>query len=80
MITWLIENKRTLRSFTLKEVFDIVNTIVPDLEAMEPYKTKIKDCHCGMRAIKTDALKRLNLQTTGMEFASEMIVKALKNN
>ena len=44
------------------------------------YKTKIKDCHCGMRAIKTDSLKRLNLQTTGMEFASEMIVKALKNN
>jgi len=44
------------------------------------YKTKIKDCHCGMRAIKTSSLKKLNLQTTGMEFASEMIVKALKNN
>ena len=43
MITWLIENRRTLRSFTLKEISDIVNTVVPDLEAMEPYKTKIKD-------------------------------------
>ena len=44
------------------------------------YKTKIKDCHCGMRAIKTESLEKLKLQTTGMEFASEMIIKALKNN
>ena len=43
MITWFIKNSRALRSFTLKEVSDIVNTVVPDLEAMEPYKTKIKD-------------------------------------
>lgn len=43
------------------------------------YGTKIKDSHCGMRAIKTNDLKKLNLQTTGMEFASEMIIKALKN-
>jgi len=44
------------------------------------YKTDIKDCHCGMRAIKTDCLNKLNLETTGMEFASEMIIKASKNN
>jgi hypothetical protein len=33
-----------------------------------------------MRAIKKNALQKLNLQTTGMEFASEMVIKALKNN
>jgi|TARA_B100001971_G_C18199108_1_gene543409 glycosyltransferase involved in cell wall biosynthesis len=44
------------------------------------FNTKIKDSHCGMRAIKKQALDKLNLQTTGMEFASEMIIKALKNN
>ena len=44
------------------------------------FKTKIKDSQCGMRAIKKDSLEKLNLQTTGMEFASEMIIKALKNN
>src|SRR3989344_7928539 len=44
------------------------------------FGTSIKDSHCGMRAIKKESLDRLNLQTTGMEFASEMIVKALKNN
>ncbi|MFH1358802.1 MAG: glycosyltransferase family 2 protein [archaeon] len=44
------------------------------------YKTKIKDSHCGMRAIKTSCLNKLKLQAVGMEFASEMVIKALKNN
>jgi len=39
----------------------------------------VKDSHCGMRAISSEALKKLNLKTTGMEFASEMVIKALKN-
>lgn len=44
------------------------------------FKTKIHDAHCGMRAIKKQALEKLNLKTTGMEFASEMIIKAIRNN
>jgi len=44
------------------------------------FKTKIHDAHCGMRAVRKDVLDKLNLQAKGMEFASEMIVKALKNN
>lgn len=39
----------------------------------------VKDSHTGMRAIKKEALDKLNLRTGGMEFASEMIIKALKN-
>jgi len=42
------------------------------------YKANISDAHSGFRAVKKDILKRLELRTTGMEFASEMIVKALK--
>lgn len=42
--------------------------------------TKIKDSHTGMRAIRKTSIKQLNLKTTGMEFASEMIIKAIKNN
>jgi glycosyltransferase involved in cell wall biosynthesis len=42
------------------------------------YGAKVNDCHCGMRAISREALGKLNLRTTGMEFASEMIIKALK--
>jgi hypothetical protein len=34
------------------------------------------DFHCGMRGFRRDALLAMDLQTTGMEFASEMVVKA----
>ncbi|MBL7072012.1 MAG: glycosyltransferase family 2 protein [Candidatus Omnitrophica bacterium] len=42
------------------------------------FRTTIHDTHCGMRALTRMAADRLNLKTTGMEFASEMIVEALK--
>jgi len=44
------------------------------------FNTKIKDSQCGMRAVKKDCLKKLYLQTTGMEFASEMLIKAVRGN
>ncbi len=44
------------------------------------YKTNIKDIHCGMKAVKKSSLRKLNLISGGMEFASEMIIKAAKNN
>jgi len=40
------------------------------------FKSHIGDFHCGLRGLRKDALLSLNLQTTGMEFASEMVVKA----
>lgn len=40
------------------------------------FKIKIHDIHCGLRAIKKDAYNKLSLSTLGMEFASEMIIKA----
>lgn len=42
------------------------------------FKVKIKDIHCGIRAITKEALQKINLYTGGMEFASEMIIKAAK--
>lgn len=44
------------------------------------FGTKIKDSQSGMRAIRMESLKKLTLQTTGMEFASEMIIKAVQHN
>ena len=35
-----------------------------------------KDFHCGLRGFKKDAFLRMDLRTTGMEFASEMVIKA----
>jgi glycosyltransferase involved in cell wall biosynthesis len=42
------------------------------------YGVRVSDAHCGMRAIRRSAVPRLELQATGMEFASEMILKASK--
>ncbi|HKB79419.1 MAG TPA: glycosyltransferase [Thermoanaerobaculia bacterium] len=40
------------------------------------YGSDIRDFHCGLRGFTRSAIERMDLQTTGMEFASEMIVKA----
>lgn len=40
------------------------------------FQTKIRDSHCGMRSFTRVAYDKLNLQTTGMEYASEMVIKA----
>ena len=44
------------------------------------FRTGIDDAHCGMRAVRTEVLPRLALRTTGMEFASEMVIRAAKEN
>jgi glycosyltransferase involved in cell wall biosynthesis len=40
------------------------------------FRTGVDDAHCGMRAIRRDRLPALGLRTTGMEFASEMVIRA----
>jgi hypothetical protein len=42
------------------------------------FRTGVADAHCGMRALRRDVLPRLELRTTGMEFASEMVIRASK--
>jgi len=44
------------------------------------YKTGVRDAHCGMRAIRRDKLPVLDLRTPGMEFASEMVIRAAKEH
>jgi glycosyltransferase involved in cell wall biosynthesis len=43
------------------------------------FGSPIGDCQCGLRGFRKDAYERLNLNTPGMEFASEMVVKACLN-
>jgi hypothetical protein len=40
------------------------------------FRSPIRDFHCGLRGFERQAMLRLDLQSTGMEFASEMVVKA----
>jgi glycosyltransferase involved in cell wall biosynthesis len=44
------------------------------------FRTGVSDAHCGMRAVRRDVLPRLDLRTTGMEFASEMVIRASKEH
>jgi hypothetical protein len=40
------------------------------------FKCPAKDFHCGLRGYRKEAFLRMDLRTTGMEFASEMVIKA----
>lgn len=40
------------------------------------FKTPINDFHCGLRGFTKSAIEKINPQTTGMELASEIVIKA----
>jgi glycosyltransferase involved in cell wall biosynthesis len=40
------------------------------------FRSPCKDFHCGMRGFRKDSFLRMDIRSTGMEFASEMVVKA----
>ncbi len=40
------------------------------------FRTPVRDFHCGIRGLSKEAFERFDLRSTGMEFASEMVVKA----
>ena len=40
------------------------------------FRVPASDFHCGIRGFRKEAIERIGLRTTGMEFASEMVVKA----
>jgi glycosyltransferase involved in cell wall biosynthesis len=42
------------------------------------HRTNVHDAHCGMRALRRDVVPTLNLRTVGMEFASEMVIRATR--
>ncbi|MEM9225416.1 MAG: glycosyltransferase family 2 protein [Pseudomonadota bacterium] len=43
------------------------------------FKIPVGDFHCGLRGFNRDAIRKLELSSTGMEFASEMVVKSAIN-
>ncbi len=44
------------------------------------FNSPVGDFHCGLRGFDREAIRELGLVTTGMEFASEMVVKATLRN
>lgn len=43
------------------------------------FRTSLSDIHCGMRGLTKEAYSKMNLSTLGMEFATEMVVGALRS-
>jgi glycosyltransferase involved in cell wall biosynthesis len=44
------------------------------------HRTNVHDAHSGMRALRRDVVPILNLRTVGMEFASEMVIRATREH
>jgi glycosyltransferase involved in cell wall biosynthesis len=44
------------------------------------HRTNVHDAHCGMRALRRDVVPVLDLRTVGMEFASEMVIRATREH
>ena len=44
------------------------------------FPCNIGDFHSGLRSFKKEKIINLNLESTGMEFASEIVIKCVKNN
>lgn len=44
------------------------------------FQTEITDAHCGLRGFTREAYEKMDLETKGMEFASEIVIAAVKND
>lgn len=40
------------------------------------FRMQITDCNCGMRGIRKESFEKMRISSSGMEFASEMVIKA----
>lgn len=56
----------------------IGNTLLSGLGRLF-FRVPVRDWHCGLRAVNKNCLEKITLQTTGMEFASELIIKSYKS-
>jgi Glycosyl transferase family 2 len=53
------------------------NPVLTGIARLMFWNPPCRDFHCGLRGFSRDAALRMDLQTTGMEFASEMVVKSV---
>ncbi len=70
-------NKK-LNKYAMKPLHQYIGNPLLSATLRFLFKSKVKDAHCGMRLIKKKVIDAMHLTSTGMEFASEMIIKAAK--
>ena len=65
-----------IRDGAMPKLHRYLGNPVLSLVARVAFRTDIGDFHCGMRAFTREAFERMQLRTTGMEFATEMVANA----
>lgn len=65
---------------SMKILHRYIGTPILSLLVQKRYKVCIHDINCGLRGYDTKKVMNLNCQSDGMEYATEMIIRAHKNN
>lgn len=63
---------------SMKFSHKFIGTPILSFLIRKKFKLNLNDINCGLRGIKKDAIIKLNCKSSGMEFASEMLIKATK--
>jgi glycosyltransferase involved in cell wall biosynthesis len=68
--------KGGIRDGAMPKLHRYLGNPVLSMVARVAFRANIGDFHCGMRAFTREAFERMQLRTTGMEFATEMVANA----
>lgn len=71
--------KGKMEKGSMKLLHKYIGTPVISFIGGKIYKIQAKDFNCGMRAYVTDKVNQLSCKSTGMEYATEMLIKAQKS-
>lgn len=63
---------------SMKFSHKFIGTPILSFLIRKKFKLNLNDINCGLRGIKKEAIIKLNCKSSGMEFASEMLIKAAK--
>lgn len=72
--------KGKMEKGAMKVLHRYIGTPLISMIARKRHKIKIYDINCGLRAYDRKKIIRTNCTSSGMEYASEMVIKAQKNN
>lgn len=76
---FVIGNRKYLKKGSMPILHKYVGNPIFSFLLKSLFRIQISDSHCGFGAIRKEALERLKLESGGMEFASEILIKAKKN-
>lgn len=67
---------KKMQKGSMKILHKYIGTPLLSYIIRKKFKVSIKDINCGLRGVRKESVEKLNFTTEGMEFASEMIIRA----